>query len=174
MATLSLWIVRDILAGLASCGVQLPHHINLWASRGRNRDWGIWVLPGLAKCLAHGRCFRGVCERMKAWTPPSCCILSLWFSLERQLIFLLVHCSEYTSTHPCLYSICSNPHLSPSLQQLCDNSDLHWCLSSLWHPFFGTRTAYNKVLLSNCLMGLGLMAPCKQGVGSYLSNPHEG
>lgn len=85
--------------------------------------------------------------------------------------------SVYSSS-PCFLLVCSNPHISPSPQQLRQPS-LHWYLpacvaESLWHPSFGTGKAHTQLLLVNCSMGLGLMAPCKQGVGPVVSTPHGG
>lgn len=87
------------------------------------------------------------------------------------------HLSVYSSS-PCLLFACSNPHISPSPQQLGQPS-LHWDLpawvaESLWHPSFGIRKAHTQLLLLNCPMGLGLMAARKQGVGPAVSTPRGG
>lgn len=112
-------------------------------------------------------------ERMSGWPSSLCCIQSLWFILERLfLFFLLIHCLEYTSVHPCLFSVCLFKSLYlPSLwnNSLTTFSDIFLSefYRSLRHPSFGTRTECNQVPVFHCFLGLGLMAPWKQGVGPF-------
>lgn len=112
-------------------------------------------------------------ERMSGWLSSLCCIQSLWFILERLfLFFLLIHCLEYTSVHPCRFSIClfkSLYLLSLWNNSLTTFSDIFLSefYRSLRHPSFGTRTECNQVPVFHCFLGLGLMAPWKQGVGPY-------
>lgn len=96
-----------------------------------------WVQPSAWHTLVLWTCWR-----RRAWVTGhhwQCCIPSLCFSLERQVLLLLIHCSEYTSPHPCLFWVYlfRSSHLTVSgtaLRQL-QPSPRSSCLSYEITPF---------------------------------------
>ena len=101
LAVLSVWVGGDSCLSGNRVGSSALTTAACELLEGGSLTWGC----GYRWVCSIPWCFRNVCRRRGAPTPPSCCIPPLWFRLERQFLVLpLVHSSGMLPLT--LFSIC--------------------------------------------------------------------